>query len=106
MSTDSEFLDQSFGHSCKVCDRLWFDNNLTRIGSIQNERDRTNAIAVLHQEFGGGAANANIGKLSEYMVCGTCKDALTSGKVPVMSVSYGYRYPPQPAHLPELNPVE
>ena len=40
------------------------------------------------------------------MVCATCKDALTSGKVPVMSVSYGYRYPPQPAHLPELNPVE
>lgn len=45
-----DFLDRSFGHSCKVCDRLWFDNNLTRISSIPNERHRTNAIAVLHQE--------------------------------------------------------
>lgn len=36
----------------------------------------------------------------------SCKDALTSGKVPVMSVSYGYRYSPRPAHLPELNLVE
>lgn len=23
-----DFLDRSFGYSCAVCDRLWFDNNL------------------------------------------------------------------------------
>ncbi|XP_049272667.1 uncharacterized protein LOC125758926 [Rhipicephalus sanguineus] len=31
-----DILDRSFGHSCNVCDRLWFDNNLSKVGSIQN----------------------------------------------------------------------
>ncbi|XP_077564661.1 uncharacterized protein LOC144180144 [Haemaphysalis longicornis] len=101
-----DFLDRSFGHSCKVCNRLWFNNNLTRIGSIDNERYQTNSITVLRQYFGSGAANVNIDTLSEYKVCATCKDALASGKVPVMSVTYGYRCPRRTAHLPKLNPVE
>ncbi|XP_037578534.1 uncharacterized protein LOC119461334 isoform X2 [Dermacentor silvarum] len=47
-----DFLDMSFGQSCSVCDRLWFDNNVTKIGSIQNEQYRNAAIGVLQQQFG------------------------------------------------------
>lgn len=32
-----DFLDCSFSHSCKVCNRLWFDNNLLTVSSIRNE---------------------------------------------------------------------
>ncbi|XP_040359415.2 uncharacterized protein LOC121047852 isoform X2 [Ixodes scapularis] len=89
-------LDRSFGQSCKVCDR--FDNALTNTGNIRNEHLR--AIAVLQQEFSGG------GDHSECVVCSTCKDSLVGGKVPAMSVTHGYRYPPKPEHLPALNRVE
>ncbi|CAN7985112.1 unnamed protein product, partial [Ixodes hexagonus] len=90
----------SFGHSCKVCDRIWFDNALIKIGNIRNEQLLAKAIAVLQQEFSGG------GDHSEYVVCSTCKDSLVAGKVPAMSVTHGYRYPPKPEHPPALNPVE
>ncbi|XP_049512048.1 translation initiation factor IF-2-like isoform X2 [Dermacentor silvarum] len=86
-----DFLDRSFGHSCSVCDRLWFDKNLTKIGSIQNEQYRNAAIGVLQQEFGNitAADGSNvISNYAEYTVCATCKDALTSGRVPVMSVTH------------------
>ncbi|XP_049523465.1 translation initiation factor IF-2-like isoform X2 [Dermacentor silvarum] len=49
-----DFLDRSLGDSCKVCDRLWFDNALTKIDSIRNEQSRANAITVMQQEFSGG----------------------------------------------------
>ncbi|KAG0430799.1 hypothetical protein HPB47_022364, partial [Ixodes persulcatus] len=42
----------------------------------------------------------------EYKICYSCKDSLVAGKVPPMSVSYGYTYPPKPDHLPPLNLVE
>ncbi|XP_075743733.1 uncharacterized protein LOC142802635 [Rhipicephalus microplus] len=92
-----DFLDRSFGHTCKVCDRLWFDNNLTRIGNIQNN---SKALSVLCDTFGKGTDYA------DYVVCATCKQSLIAGRVPSASVSYGYRYPPRPEHLPELNAVE
>ncbi|XP_075724105.1 uncharacterized protein LOC142766375 [Rhipicephalus microplus] len=92
-----DFLDRSFGHTCKVCDRLWFDNNLTRIGNIQNN---SKALSVACDTFGKGTDYA------DYVVCATCKQSLIAGRVPSASVSYGYRYPPRPEHLPELNAVE
>ncbi|XP_075728276.1 uncharacterized protein LOC142769176 [Rhipicephalus microplus] len=92
-----DFLDRSFGHTCKVCDRLLFDNNLTRIGNIQNN---SKALSVLCDTFGKGTGYA------DYVVCATCKQSLIAGRVPSASVSYGYRYPPRPEHLPELNAVE
>ncbi|KAG0433476.1 hypothetical protein HPB47_019887 [Ixodes persulcatus] len=42
----------------------------------------------------------------ECKICYSCKDSLVAGKVPPMSVSYGYTYPPKPDHLPPLNLVE
>ncbi|XP_049268849.1 uncharacterized protein LOC125757360 [Rhipicephalus sanguineus] len=102
-----DFLDHTFGHSCKVCDRLWFDNNMTIIASIRNEQSRANAVAVFEREFPVAATpSAPPTDFSTYRVCSTCKSALVAGKVPTMSVTHGYRYPPRPSHLPALNPVE
>ncbi|KAH7933729.1 hypothetical protein HPB49_016300 [Dermacentor silvarum] len=79
----------------------WFDNNLSKVGCVQDERQRNAAVGVLRRQF-----NNNTGDFLQFAVCSACKEALTSGKVPVMSVSNGYRYPPKPEHLPALNPVE
>ncbi|KAH7952864.1 hypothetical protein HPB49_001953 [Dermacentor silvarum] len=78
--------------------RLWFANNLVTVSAIRNEQARGNAIAVLQRKFPA--------RSGEYKICSTCKDSLVAGKVPPMSVTYGYRYPPKPDHLPPLNPVE
>ncbi|KAG0422158.1 hypothetical protein HPB47_001999 [Ixodes persulcatus] len=84
-----DFLDRSFGHSCKVCDRLWFDNNLTRIGNIRNETHRTNALSVLCNEFAdasndddGNADGKSKTDYNDYVVCASCKDSLIAGRVP------------------------
>ncbi|KAH7942322.1 hypothetical protein HPB49_022920 [Dermacentor silvarum] len=71
---------------------------LVTISSIKNDQARANAIAVLQREFPTGSG--------EYKVCSSCRDSLVAEKVPPMSVSYGYTYPPKPDHLPPLNPVE
>ncbi|KAH7949643.1 hypothetical protein HPB49_013204 [Dermacentor silvarum] len=70
----------------------------SRCPGIKNGQARGNAISVLQREFPFGSG--------EYKICSSCKDSLVAGKVPPMSVSYGYRYPPKPDHLPPLNPVE
>ncbi|XP_075748108.1 uncharacterized protein LOC142814051 [Rhipicephalus microplus] len=99
-----DFLDVSFGHSCGVYDRLWFSNSLVTISSIKNDQARGNAIAVLRRDFPADDGGSSSG--GDYNVCSSCKNSLVAGKVPPMSVSYGYTYPPKPDHLPPLNPVE
>uniref|UniRef100_A0A224YZQ9 DUF6570 domain-containing protein n=1 Tax=Rhipicephalus zambeziensis TaxID=60191 RepID=A0A224YZQ9_9ACAR len=101
-----DFLDQGFGHSCKVCHRLWSDNNLTRIGNIRNETHRIKALSVLCNKLYASNDCKSMPNYNDYVVCALCKDSLIAGRVPAMSVSYGYRYPPRPDHLPELNTVE
>ncbi|XP_042147162.1 uncharacterized protein LOC120846988, partial [Ixodes scapularis] len=108
-----DFLYRSFGYRCKVCDRLWFDNNLTRIGNIRNETHRSNALSVLCNEFAdasndddGNADGKSKTDYNDYVLYASCKDSLIAGRVPAMSLSYGYRYPPRPDHLPELNTVD
>ncbi|XP_049522587.1 uncharacterized protein LOC125945065 [Dermacentor silvarum] len=115
-----DFEAHSFGHSCKVCDRLWFDNNLSVIGNIKKDSSRLNALRVLWNEFGRGGPddehgdtiiavcddNPRLAPFKSYLVCTSCRESLVNGRVPSMSVSFGYRYPPRPAHLPDLNTVE
>uniref|UniRef100_A0A0K8R5T5 Uncharacterized protein n=1 Tax=Ixodes ricinus TaxID=34613 RepID=A0A0K8R5T5_IXORI len=38
-------------------------------------------------------------------VCTTCKNFLVKQKIPLFSVTNGYRYPPMPPGLPVLNDV-
>ncbi|KAH7974316.1 hypothetical protein HPB49_014013 [Dermacentor silvarum] len=68
-----------------------------KVGSVQNERQRNAAVGVLRRQFSN-----NTGEFLQFAVCSACKEALTPGKVPVMSVSNGYRYPPKSKHLPAL----
>ncbi|XP_077560786.1 uncharacterized protein LOC144175598 [Haemaphysalis longicornis] len=99
------------------CDRLWFDNNLSVIGNTRKESSRLNALRVLWNEFGRGGAggdaiiavsddNPRLAPFKSYLVCASCRESLVSGRVPWVSVSLGYRYPPRPAHLHDLNAVE
>ncbi|KAH7979443.1 hypothetical protein HPB49_009428 [Dermacentor silvarum] len=67
----------------------------TEVGSVENERQRNAAVGVLRRQFSN-----NTGDFLQFAVCSACKEALTSGKVPVMSVSNGYRYPPKPSTSP------
>ncbi|XP_077528147.1 uncharacterized protein LOC144139759 [Haemaphysalis longicornis] len=113
-----DFEDRSFGHSCDVCDRLWFDNNLTVVGKVRNKSTRLNALRVLWNEFGRkkgeskcvagevDASDPRLAPFGAYKACASCRDSLVCGRVPAMSKSHGYVYPPRPAHLPDLNPVE
>ncbi|KAH7945022.1 hypothetical protein HPB49_004958 [Dermacentor silvarum] len=63
-------------------------------------------MTSLARAFIFSAPGNNTGDFLQFAVCSACKEALTSGKVPVMSVSNGYRYPPKPEPFPALNPVE
>nr|XP_037270942.1 stress response protein NST1-like isoform X3 [Rhipicephalus microplus] len=54
---ERHFLDRSFGHSCSLCDRLWFDNDVTKVGSIQNEQHWNAVAGVLRQELGTASSN-------------------------------------------------
>lgn len=72
-----DFLDRSFGHSCKLCDRLWFDDALVKIGNTRNPESRANALGVREREF-PATSSANF---SEYQVFSTCKDSLIAGRM-------------------------
>ncbi|KAL3245364.1 hypothetical protein MRX96_046983 [Rhipicephalus microplus] len=39
-----------------------------------------------------------------FRVCASCRESLLAGRVPPLSKSHGYAYPPRPADLPDLNP--
>ncbi|XP_049274381.1 uncharacterized protein LOC119401916 isoform X3 [Rhipicephalus sanguineus] len=41
-----DFLDRSFKPSFNVCDRLWLNSNLSKVGSIQNEQHCNAAVGV------------------------------------------------------------
>ncbi|KAH7950529.1 hypothetical protein HPB49_025331 [Dermacentor silvarum] len=99
---------------------VMFDNNLSVIGNIKKDSSRLNALRVLCNEFGRGGPddehgdtiiavcddNPRLAPFKSYLVCASCRESLVNRRVPSMSVSFGYRYPPRPAHLPDLNTVE
>ncbi|CAN8011958.1 unnamed protein product, partial [Ixodes pacificus] len=67
-----DFLDRQFVCSCRVCGRLWFDNDLTKIGDVRDPAKRTRALRVLDSFPDAGDAE-------NFQVCGTCKDSLIKG---------------------------
>lgn len=46
-----EFLNVEFGHGCRVCDRLWFDVNLSTLNSVRDFEKRNVAVQVLREAF-------------------------------------------------------
>jgi hypothetical protein len=88
--SDKAFLMNDFGHACDVCDRLWFIKGL--------KSPTTNHVAVLHTEFDDP-------NLAEFSVCNTCRRSLNSKKIPLLAKTHGFRYPPKPLGLLNLNPI-
>ena len=84
------FVDNEFGVSCAVCDRLWFTRDLKPLTQRQ--------LGVM------------IGCMPELAVesrvCRSCYTSLTTKKVPTMCVANGFKYPEEPQDLPTLTPVE
>ncbi|KAH8038237.1 hypothetical protein HPB51_026134 [Rhipicephalus microplus] len=75
-----DFLDWSFGHSSKMCDRLSFDKNLTWISNNQNKLNPSEALSILCDTFGSDAD-----KFADYVTCATCKQSLIAGRFPSLS---------------------
>jgi hypothetical protein len=86
------FVNNTFGHVCDVCDRIWFKLDLSLISVSQ--------VAVLEEEF----ANER-NRLPTFKLCSTCRQALNAKKVPSLSRSNGYKYHEHPTHLPPLDPI-
>jgi hypothetical protein len=87
---DEAFLTNDFGHACDVCNRLWFRKDL--------KSPTTNHVAVLRTEF-------DYPNLAEFSVCNTCRRSLNSKKIQPFAKTRGFRYPPKPHGLPNLDPI-
>ncbi|GFU96500.1 ATP-dependent DNA helicase [Trichonephila clavipes] len=83
-----KFINNSFGHVCSVCERLWFKEDL-KYASIQ------------HQEI----LNIILPHVSndKIALCNTCLNALNKNNIPIMAVYNGFKYPQFPSHLPPLD---
>ncbi|XP_047519209.1 uncharacterized protein LOC125059060 isoform X2 [Pieris napi] len=91
----STFLDNDFGHTCSVCDRLWFRNDLKAITAAQMQIISDWCVKenrqVHAQEF--------------TLVCANCKRSLNTGKLPSLAKMNGFTYPEVPPGLPPLDPI-
>jgi hypothetical protein len=83
-----KFVDNHFGYACAVCDRLWFCEDLKSIPLV--------CRYLIQLEFPDLEFN-------NARVCGTCYLTLTKNKIPQLSKSNGFKYPPRPPHLPQLD---
>ncbi|KAL1440857.1 hypothetical protein MTO96_009155 [Rhipicephalus appendiculatus] len=87
------------GHCTRdVCDRLWFDNQISSLSGICSDDQSGRAFDVIREYYPG------LGDPAGVRVCGPCKDTL--GKLPTFSTGNGCVYPPMPEGLPKLNDLE
>ncbi|XP_042145074.1 uncharacterized protein LOC120844410 [Ixodes scapularis] len=68
-----DFLDRQYVCSCRVCGRLWFENDLTKIADVRDPAERTRVLQVLSDSL------PDAGDVENFQVCGTCKDSLLKG---------------------------
>lgn len=78
------FSDNSFGHSCSVCDRLWYKNDLKK-PSDEHKDILTIIIPNVPTE--------------NTQLCNTCFQALNKNKIPSMSTYNGFKFPKMPEDL-------
>ncbi|GBP91974.1 hypothetical protein EVAR_59368_1 [Eumeta japonica] len=87
-----DFTSNSFGHSCTICDRLWWKRDL-KMSTSKHE----SILKTILQNYTPG----------EFVqVCSTCYTSLEKEKIPLMSTYNGFAYPKIPSHLPMLNLIE
>lgn len=85
-----KFVDNKFGQVCKVCDRLWFQDDLKTLTDEHHQ--------LLHPEFPGV-------NLQNALACKTCVQSPNQTRIPTFSVSNGFRFPKWPENLPKLDLV-
>ncbi|KAH7964719.1 hypothetical protein HPB49_000948 [Dermacentor silvarum] len=91
---EREFLNIEFGRSCRVCDRLWLDVNLSTLNSVRDSEKRSPGLQVLSEAYPEATDH-------EVMRVGrTCRDTLLTGKLPQFSTTNGFIYPNMPTSLP------
>lgn len=88
------FIENEFGHSSDVCDRLWFKEDLKNI--------RDNHRQILTPIFQERDLEEND---VIFRACANCYQTLDRGNLPANSTSNGFRYPPKPCNLPDLDPI-
>lgn len=84
------FFENDFGHTCSVCDRLWFARDL---------RLATSRIAGFLAEY------FPHDDTSMFKLCDNCLKFCRKSKIPPLSRTNGYEYPPKPANLPKLDKI-
>lgn len=87
-----KFLDNTFGHACCVCDRLWFVKDTHEVNDSH--------IAFLHTWNDGELLHLNFDKK---VICSNCKQFINKSEMPQMAKWNGFQYPDIPTHLPPLN---
>ncbi|CAG9840456.1 unnamed protein product [Diabrotica balteata] len=83
-----KFFDNTFGHACDICDRLWFKNDL----KILINDDATSNIDFIRTLL----TNSDISVIS---VCKSCFLPIGKKRVPILSVYNGFKYPDFPESL-------
>lgn len=78
-----------FGHTCRICDRLWFERDLKKVEDQH--------LRIIGPIFGDEARS--------FSVCANCFKCLNNNKLPVLCTTNGFTYPPKPLGLPKLNPI-
>jgi hypothetical protein len=81
---ERHFINNRFGYSCNVCDRLCFEQDLKQITN--------NHLDVLAREF----VDEDI---SQFKMCATCWLSLSKQKIPALPRSNGFVCPPYPTDL-------
>ncbi|GFV64549.1 uncharacterized protein TNCV_4965301 [Trichonephila clavipes] len=81
------FVNNPLGHKCDVCDRLWF---------LRSAKEKH--LLLLNNTFPEGL-------VADFKLCAMCKNSLDWDKVPTLSRSNGFVYPPKQHGLPALDPI-
>lgn len=80
-----EFLSLEFGHSCWVCDQLWFDSNLSMLNTVRSVEKHAQGMCVLRDIFPEASDH------DEMRLCRTCWETVLRGKVPQFSMTNGFK---------------
>ncbi|XP_049274150.1 uncharacterized protein LOC125759433 [Rhipicephalus sanguineus] len=81
------FTSNPFSYSCSVCDR------------------HKNDLKPLPETHADVVSDAFLTGVSRFQVCRTCMQSIRQERMPNVSTTNGYAYPPKPSHLPKLNVV-
>lgn len=90
---ERKIFPASFGHHCDICDRLWWKSDLILL------RQAIRDLLILERHF----SRKEVSNLNH--ACKACYINLRQSKLLEYATDNGFRYPEEPANLPELNHI-